>query len=259
MQTLLADPKPTVGFVIGTFAAVPYIHLHLESRRRSYPEVPVLVCDDGSLRGQELADLCERYGAEFWTRPARLAPTLGDLAAVATGMEWAEKRRIEILVKFSRRFLPLGSWVESLGSLAYAAQDATYGGECRDFGFPLRTESVGYHVPSWIAAGGLTGIRCAVAAGQYQFVEDFLYDLAVQVKTQCVSSSRGDELSEASSAVRHWPMLGRGRLERRQEFLWHDLDTPVDYARIARLWDLPYGVEDFADPNMGEGDGTGEV
>ena len=43
VSQLLDDPvvifarPPSVGLVVGTFASVPYIHLHLEARRRFTP------------------------------------------------------------------------------------------------------------------------------------------------------------------------------------------------------------------------------
>lgn len=256
MATLIVSPRPTVGLVIGTFAAIPYVHLQLESRQRWHPDLPVLVCDDGSARAEETAALCDRYGAEFRSRERRLPPTLGDLAAVAAGLDWAEANGLELLVKFSRRFIPLSPWVDSLSELAYARQDATYSAACNDFGFDLRTEAIAYHTPSWIGAGGRTSIQRAVAAGRFQLVEEFLHEVSARVREQCVAPPPPPSEAGQSASASYWPILGRGRLERRLEFLWHDTDTPVDYARVARLWDLPYGVEDFVDPNMGEGDGA---
>jgi len=43
-----------IGLVIGTFAALPYVHLQLESAKRLAPGVPVLVVDDGSKQGKEV-------------------------------------------------------------------------------------------------------------------------------------------------------------------------------------------------------------
>ena len=47
-QLRLLGINPRVEATVGTFAAVPYIHLQLEARRRLYPHVPLLVHDDGS-------------------------------------------------------------------------------------------------------------------------------------------------------------------------------------------------------------------
>ena len=76
---------PKVAVVVGTFAAVPYVHLHLEARRRFYPEVPLLVHDDGSPKSAELctgAKALRRsafrktmYPRSLSRSPAAIAPT----------------------------------------------------------------------------------------------------------------------------------------------------------------------------------------
>jgi cephalosporin hydroxylase len=58
-------PPVAIGLMVGTFAAVPYIHLQLEARRRLYPHVPLLVHDDGSTKRDDLQRLCAEYGCEF--------------------------------------------------------------------------------------------------------------------------------------------------------------------------------------------------
>ena len=61
---ILADPL-SIGVVIGTFAAVPYIHLHLEAWRRLFPHIRLLVHDDASPEQERLRRLCAEYGCEF--------------------------------------------------------------------------------------------------------------------------------------------------------------------------------------------------
>ena len=48
LNTSPSPEHPPFALVIGTFASTAYIHLQLEARRRLYPEVPLLVHDDGS-------------------------------------------------------------------------------------------------------------------------------------------------------------------------------------------------------------------
>ena len=72
-------PPVTIGLVVGTFAAVPYVHLHLEARRRLYPHVPLLVHDDASPKQGELRRLCEEYGCEFESNDIRQPACIGDI------------------------------------------------------------------------------------------------------------------------------------------------------------------------------------
>lgn len=80
-RPLYCSFAPSVGVVIGTFAAVPYVHLQLESWRRNYPQTPLLVSDGASPVADELRKLCASYDAVFVSNPARLRQTVGDLSA----------------------------------------------------------------------------------------------------------------------------------------------------------------------------------
>ena len=91
--------SPEIAMVVGTFAAVPYVHLHLEARRRLYPEVPLLVHDDHSPQVAELESLCRSYGADFEQTATRLPPCKGDLSAFVGGLAWARERGAGLLVK----------------------------------------------------------------------------------------------------------------------------------------------------------------
>jgi len=60
----LYSQYPEPGLVVGTFAAVPFVHLQLEAHRRLYPHVPILVHDDASPCGAQLRRLCTDCGAD---------------------------------------------------------------------------------------------------------------------------------------------------------------------------------------------------
>ena len=51
LPDIVYKTRPKIAVVIGTFASVPYVHLHLELLKRNNPEVPVMVHDDCSPRG----------------------------------------------------------------------------------------------------------------------------------------------------------------------------------------------------------------
>jgi hypothetical protein len=93
------------------------VYLHLENARRHYPELLLLVRNGGSPGFMQLNDLCREYGAEFSAASARAPqrpPGLGDLAVFFHGLLWAHGRRLNILVKMSRRWLPCRNWVPGL-------------------------------------------------------------------------------------------------------------------------------------------------
>ena len=50
-----------------------------------------------------------------------------------------------------------------------------------------------------------------------------------------------------------WDFMGTDRCERYPQFLWHDSAGPEAYHELAQTWELPYGLDDFLDPNQGFG------
>ena len=52
-----------------------------------------------------------------------------------------------------------------------------------------------------------------------------------------------------------WEFMGTCRTTAHPNRLWHDSDGPADYAVRAKELGLPYGPDDFEDPNQGEGEG----
>jgi hypothetical protein len=97
---------PKIGLVIGTYGAVSYVQLHLEARKRLYPDIPILVHDDGSPQSEELSQLCADYGADFESAAERSKHQHGDLLALIGGFIWAEENNIDFLVKMSVSVTP---------------------------------------------------------------------------------------------------------------------------------------------------------
>ena len=103
---LIFTEQPSVLLVVETFAAVPYVHLHLESRRRFYPDVPIIVHDDGSDETARLQDIVCRLRRQLLlapgeprTGPARpLRPPAGRSVRAALGLDLA--------VQMSHDFVP---------------------------------------------------------------------------------------------------------------------------------------------------------
>jgi hypothetical protein len=260
LPPLYHSHAPSVGVVIGTFVAVPYVHLQLESRRRNDPHVPLLVSDDGSPMADELWELCGRYDAAFISNPSRLRQTVGDLSAYVNGFDWAESLGLDILVKFSRRFIPLHDWSKGLQDLAFESQLPTFSQSCDHFNFGFRTECIGFHCESWRASGAYEKIRDQVARNEPIFVEGFLHQLARQ-------TARENGCPQAEEYVRRhprpadrdgyaaWGIMPDHRTTRTPALLWHDSDSPFDYARAAAMYGLPYTQQDFEDANQSFGVG----
>lgn len=251
-----SDP-PRLGVVIGTFAAVPYIHLQLEARRRLFPGVPILVHDDGSHQAAEIQRLCREYGADFETNTQRQPPSVGDLTAFVGGLWWAMERQLDLLVKVSRRWLFLTNWTESLRDLALQSQYATFSSYTTTFGFGFRTECLGMAVSTWGRRDFLRAALDVIHRGETVFVEAWVHDFARQFERENGSVSQAWRRSHPSPPDRNgyalWTLMGTDRCERSPYFLWHDSCNPDDYWVQSKAWDLPYTRNDFLDPNQGRG------
>lgn len=262
MERILHNPKARIGVVIGTFAALPYVHLQLEARRRFWPDVRVLVHDDASPQRDDLRGVAREYGADFASASYRQAATVGDMAATVAGFDWARERDLDYVVKLSRRFVIARPWLDALSELAFNTQYATYSGPCSDFGFGFRTECTAYHVRSWFAAGAVETLRGYVARNEGAFVEGLVHDLARDVhKTACDVARRLDRWTpretdelRLADGYGYWPLLGTGRAIYNPGVLWHDYASPDAYWGLAQAFGLTeYTRDDFADPNAGAG------
>jgi hypothetical protein len=258
---LTYESPPRIGMVIGTFAAVPYVHLHLESRRRNYHALPVLVHDDGSPAAGRLAELCAAYGADFSANPRRLRQTVGDVSAYVRGFEWAADRRLDVLAKMSRRFVPLHDWVPGLAGLAVRTQMPTFSQVCEHFNFGFRTECVAFHCHSWRRGGAYERLRELVDRDEPTFVEGFVHDRAREVARDAASEAALEYVRQHPrpgdrDGYAAWDLMPDRRTTRRPNLLWHDGDSAFDYARVAAAYGSPYDEADFVDPNAGKGLGA---
>jgi hypothetical protein len=256
----LYPAAPRAGVVVGTFAAVPYVHLQLEARRRFYPDVPLLVHDDASHKAAEIERLCREYGCDFEYNERRQPPCVGDLTAFVGGLAWAKARGLDVLLKVSRRWVFLADWAPDLAALAAASQYATLGSYTTTFGFGFRTECLALSVAAWSSPATADDLCGLIRRGTSVFVEAYMHDLARRLERQNCAAADGWLAANPAPDDRNgyalWPLMGTDRCERSASFLWHDSCGPQEYYAVSREWGLPYGPDDFADPNQAGGNGA---
>ncbi len=245
--------SPHIGVVVGTFASLPYVHLQLEARKRFYPLIPLLVHDDHSPQRDSLSRLCAEYGAMFESNNYQMPDSLGDMTAFLGGMLWAPSVNVDLLVKLSRRFIPLRDWVQDLTRLALDSQGATYSHSCTSFGMGFRTECMGLHVETWKRLGPLEDIRKKILAHDSQFVEGYMHGLAGSVSgTTCLAHNMWEDSFKRPPSERGfvpWDFMGKGRLEPNENVLWHDRDDHARYHDLGVSWGLPYSLKQYQHPN----------
>lgn len=250
---LLGDPlvgplfrtTPKIGLVIGTYGSPAYVHLHLEARRRFYPHVPVLVHDDASPEGERLAALCEDYGVDFECNGERSGHSRGDLSVFIGGLRWASLNGIDLMVKMSRRFIPLDDWTESLSALAVESQYVTYSSWTETWGFGFRTECLGIAVRPWFDLGLQDHLVAKYLSGSDLLMEVFMHDLARHAAARnCAQARSYDERVGQRPSSRNgyavWDYLGFDRMSLSSRFLWHNATPPYLYFELAERWGLPW-------------------
>jgi hypothetical protein len=255
---LTYSDQPSIGLVVGTFAAVPYVRLHLEAWRRYYPGIPILIADDGSPCREAIKEICASYGVVFESNYDRLRRTVGDMSAYVKGFDWAASIGVQLLVKMSRRFIPLYNWVPELQALALMSQMPTFSQCCDHFHFGFRTECIAFHCASWRQSGAYQQIKDKVDRNQPEFVEGFLHQLTRTVASKCCCSSaqeyiRRNPRPSDRDGYAEWNIMANKRTTRVPRVLWHDSDKPFDYCRVAALLGLDFALTDFDDPNQGYG------
>jgi hypothetical protein len=226
---------PSVGLVVSTYGSPAYVALHLESRKLYCPDVPVLVVDDCSDDTAALVDVCSRYGVAFVSNPKRLRHLDGDLAALVHGLQWGRCWGIDLLVKMSRRFLPVGRWVDDLAALAVSSQYPTITSRCDTYKFQFRSECYGVHVGSWFPF--IEELR----KGSGGYVEEYLSRLCRRVPLCRSAVHQG-------AGYQAWDYLGTDRHKHPPEWLWHNSCSPHTYWQMSRQWGLGYGLNDFTLP-----------
>ncbi len=252
---------PRIGVVVGTFAAIPYVHLHLELRKRRYPNIPFLIHDDGSPFSQEIGALCDRYpGVQFSRNPRRQRHCIGDLTSYYAGLEWAREMGLDLLVKLSRRFAFKENIFPSLRKLALETQYPTFSSYTTSFDFGFRTECIALSARVWDQPEFVRELALRIEAEQGVFVEGYLHNQAraLYERARCPETEAVDArqaLGDGKDAYALWPELGTDRCTPQPSHIWHDSAGPSDYAALARELGLQYGEADFQDANMGQGIG----
>jgi hypothetical protein len=243
--------RPRIGLAISTYAAPAYVELALAVRQRLYPDLPTLVHDDASKHKAELESLCARHGVEFETTSSRLGHPMGDLCGIVGGLRWAQERGIDLLVKMSRRFIPLTNWTPGLAELAKVSQYPTYSNVCRHFGMPIRSECIAMAVQEWRSDDIEGQITRTMLRQSGRFMpESFVADLAWKLDARKCGTARAWTEGRFDYGYAVWDFISSSRVEKCRSHLWYSANGPQDYAGLAHNLGLPLGIEVFsADPN----------
>jgi hypothetical protein len=230
-------PVEHIGMMIATKGTKPYVHLQLEQARRLFGDsMPTLVCNDGPDEAG-LAELCAKYGAEFRCDEKPLGHTTGDIRNFVWGLEWAQRANVQILVKFSRRFVPLVPWRWQLQYLAgvnrYASAFTRYHEDSPISLF--RTDAIALRVQKWASSKEVSDI----------FAESMKMP-PEQVNVESIFGS----LMKGLGGWEMWDLLGRDFYRAAEKAIqWRGV-MPSAYSDLSRWLGLPYTDRDFMDGTL---------
>jgi hypothetical protein len=259
-----------LGIVVGTCGTPAFIHLHLEISKRLYPE-KILVVDDDSSESETIKNLCEEYNANFLPKTGLKTSFdgailkvcinckkekltinnicedcnrhfLGDISLTASGLRWAKNNNVSLLVKFSRRFIPLYDWRQELLRIAYSTNYPAYTSWDEDSKFGFKTEAVAYTVNDWIKYGAVDIMEdCKPAlAESFMWANCLrLFDIK-KINEQKFSFDKFGSIDPYWHLIKNyqlgygqWFIAGTARSQRLNWRLWHHTNTPADYLALA--------------------------
>lgn len=226
------EPTEIIGQVFGTSSTLPYIHLQLEMSRRLFGHagIPTLVANDGDDRdAQALHDLATEYGADFICWP-KIGHAQGDLRIFKESMQWAKSKAIDVVAKFSRRFIPLVSWRHGLQYLAAF----NTGASC----FTRR------HLDAEYGLFRTDAIAFRPRLLDVKRVNDTLDEAIKDTRSPHVENMF-DSFQRVTGGWVLWDLLGPNFYKPWNKAMqWRGL-LPYHYGDLARALDLPYADIDF--------------
>lgn len=259
------EPLHPVGVVIGTYGSVPYIHMHLEARARFNPDAPYLVIDDGSPKAFEISKLCGKYGVEFVKNQKREGHVPGDMLVFVNGHRWAKERDIGLLVKMSRRWVPLEMWHKDLVRIWQQSHATTLNARCVGHGFGFRSECVAMDVKAWSGRDVMRPILDKIAEARDRLTpetpiwaqpHDGLLVEGIIHRAAANASNYGDpfwrkylEHNPPEKGTGHyakWPFMGDNRRKRQPNYLWHEWAPIREYKKVLKDW----GIDGYCDDDF---------
>ena len=160
--------------------------------------------------------------------------------------------KLDILVKFSRRFVCVSEFATRLKALALASDAFTFGLDCAFGGLPLRTECVAFNVKAWTQPWVSNCLNSLVKGRVPIFAEFWFYDMAHTIAygngsekyREFMRKQNRGPMADCYAAWRD--LLPPSRREKSPNALWHQVDAVEDYAAAAEAaFPGRYKVDDF--------------
>lgn len=228
----LFDGRPSIGVVVGTYGTIPIVHLQLAVLHDMLGLTDVLVHNDGSPDSDEMKDIVTGYGYDFSTNLTRQGHVRGDISVFIMGLLWAKERKLDYVVKVSRRLIILENWFDELLDSIIKTKDHTYGNQHGCKNQRLATFWLALHTQTWIDYNleALKFLHTNHTAGNLEwFVSCYARKIDMHKRVH------------RRLPCEKFPLLVR------REVLWRQRHRPTRYWEVSKNFGLPYTLEDFSD------------
>lgn len=257
--------NPSIGVVIGTNGSVPYIDLQLHSLININGIKHILIHDDGSNEQVQLIKLINQYnsnghkvdfystGTNMWHKSS--VGSIGDQNCFLVGLQWAKSKNLQVLVKFSRRLIPLYNWVQPFKQLILQSDGITFSSYCYKDLFPIRTQLMGMNVKAWTNDYTI-GMMKKFIKMQYPVFAQYFMDSMAKVLDHHNFSRRYENWKHQfrtgyiHSGYVHWyDIIGTCRYNeqnRHPNVLWHMYCDQSRYLQQSqKIFGNKYTIDDF--------------
>jgi hypothetical protein len=239
---------PKVGVTLAVAGNPSFLHLHLASLRRYCGDLPVLVHDDCSADRGELLRLCREYNADFQTSNRHVGGVTngyhGDLAAMYGGIAWGERNGLDLVVKFSRRFVPLHNWLPGLSDLAERTQGLTFSNVSKFVHLQFRTDCFAVHPATWVKVGALAQLEYWMRRQDPFHPEPRMHEIAKLVERFGSREYNRQRHNNPVEGYVAWPMMG-DHTEPFNGSVVHRGHGVMNFLSASQTLGLPYGADDF--------------
>lgn len=213
------------GVVIGSYGMPGVVELNVSAIRHTCGPVPILIADDCTPESEgraRLACIAEKWGTDLVISEKNNGHARGDVIAFQRGIEWAMELGLDVLAKFSQRFiLTATGWLQNDGEWLIREQHHVASQAAHHLGmfFPMRTEAVLMAVASAKQALSYIGKPCITAAESH---------------IHAAFSFTGMEMAR-------WQRIPPDRFHHYRNVIWHNSssnDTYGDKSTAKAYYDL---------------------
>lgn len=234
-----------VGVVIGTCGSSDIIRLQLHYLKNINKIENVLIVDDYSQEQDLLKTICDKYNVDLIISPyelpyIHLIGCSGDNYCIYKGLEWAKNKKLDVILKFSRRFIPCYKWIDDFKNLVKKSDGITFSSYSDKMKMGFRTECFGMNTNVWNNDVVMNNIKYIIDNDIPILAEYWYHNIAKYLdyynhsKTWLEFKKQQNMTYERSGYVMLKDLMGtcmKSNINRNPNVMWHMFCNEDDYKQ----------------------------